>query len=302
MGMIASVTPKTLEKTFMVYPSKRLISNNRATVSKKSGNKKNRHLFILPGMLQTDVPVGGGSRAKRSRVASTATPSSSQVPQSQGDDAEGVSLTQTQTDTVKQDGSSLQIGSISNLDTPNPTLHLKMNDGVLKLIGTIVYPKNRFITLQCPNQSAASSSTGNMKDVEIDNSFDNAVIFTKAAWISDADRAENKPFPPPVSIPHGLKTAVSCDSDEAVGGFIQTGPTTSKSIYVPPTEEEEQAEKELEAVSIEQQDIMNVFGDEDDDDKGTSEPPQRKVERSSSRKRAVVNYAEKDDSTSEEDE
>ena len=71
---------------------------------------------------------------------------------------------------------------------------------------------------------------------------------------------------------------------------------------MPPTEEEEQAEKELEAVSIEQQDIMNVFGDEDDDDKGTSEPPQRKVERSSSRKRAVVNYAEKDDSTSEEDE
>ena len=162
----------------------------------------------MPGLLQTDTPFGG-NRAKRARVASSATPSSSQVPQSQDDNAVPSSSTQTQIESQKSDGTSLQIGSVSNLDTSNPILHLKLDDGVLRLVGTIMYPKNRFITLQCSQQN--SSSSGNMKDVEIDNTFDSVVVFTKASWVSDADRAENKPFPPPVSIPHGLKAPVDCD-------------------------------------------------------------------------------------------
>ena len=58
---------------------------------------------------------------------------------------------------------------------------MELNGGRLKLIGEIVYPKNRFVTLQCAQQSDKQQKT---KDVLCDNTFDSVVIFNEAQFVS----------------------------------------------------------------------------------------------------------------------
>ena len=73
----------------------------------------------------------------------------------------------------------LQIGKVSKLNTVNPELYIELDGGRLKLVGNIVYPKNRFITLQCLQQGG-----NKVKDVLCDNTFDSIVIFNQAEFVS----------------------------------------------------------------------------------------------------------------------
>ena len=259
IGMIVSTIPTELQQQICVEPSARVKSNHRALISKGRGTAKNRHLFILPGLLQTDTNMARG-KAKRRK---------SSVGGTQGREATQPGLSMTQ-ELTQDEESTLQIGSISNLDSPNPVLHLKMDGGVLRLLGSIYYPKYRFISLQCKTQDGAS---GNGPPVELDNTFDNVVIFSKASWVSDDDRNEGKPFPPPVDIPSNFK--VPNGEDQSFSQFIQTGPVDSKDLFVPKVElVAEKAEKVSQddgpadndeeggpSSTDDESDIINVFDD-----------------------------------------
>ncbi|KAL8457216.1 hypothetical protein ACS0TY_035166 [Phlomoides rotata] len=67
-----------------------------------------------------------------------------------------------------------KIGELKDLGTKNPILYLDFPQGQMKLFGTIVYPKNRYLTLQF--------SKGG-KNVTCDDYFDNMIVFSEAWWI-----------------------------------------------------------------------------------------------------------------------
>ncbi|KAL7138732.1 hypothetical protein ABFS83_09G002600 [Erythranthe nasuta] len=67
-----------------------------------------------------------------------------------------------------------KIGELKDLGTKNPILYLDFQQGQMKLFGTIVYPKNRYLTLQF--------SKGG-KNVTCDDYFENMIVFSDAWWI-----------------------------------------------------------------------------------------------------------------------
>ncbi|XP_023001787.1 DNA-binding protein RHL1-like [Cucurbita maxima] len=71
-----------------------------------------------------------------------------------------------------------KIGELKDLGTKNPILYLDFPQGRLKLFGTIVYPKNRYLTLQF--------SRGG-KNVMCEDCFDNMIVFSDAWWIGTKD-------------------------------------------------------------------------------------------------------------------
>ncbi|XP_043807873.1 DNA-binding protein RHL1 isoform X4 [Manihot esculenta] len=74
-----------------------------------------------------------------------------------------------------------KIGDLKDLGTRNPILYLHFPQGDMKLFGTIVYPKNRYLTLQF--------SRGG-KNVLCEDYFDSMIVFSEAWWIG---RKEENP-------------------------------------------------------------------------------------------------------------
>ncbi|KAK2367437.1 DNA-binding protein RHL1 [Trifolium repens] len=71
-----------------------------------------------------------------------------------------------------------KIGDLKDLGTKNPILYLDFPQGRMKLFGTILYPTNRYLTLQF--------SRGG-KSVTCEDYFDNMIVFSDAWWIGTKD-------------------------------------------------------------------------------------------------------------------
>ncbi|XP_058779406.1 DNA-binding protein RHL1 isoform X2 [Vicia villosa] len=71
-----------------------------------------------------------------------------------------------------------KIGDLKDLGTKNPILYLDFPQGRMKLFGTILYPKNKYLTLQF--------SRGG-KSVMCEDYFDNMIVFSDAWWIGTKD-------------------------------------------------------------------------------------------------------------------
>ncbi|XP_077247129.1 root hair initiation protein root hairless 1 (RHL1) [Tasmannia lanceolata] len=71
-----------------------------------------------------------------------------------------------------------KIGELKGLGTKNPILYLDFPQGRVKLFGTIVYPKNKYLTLQFGRGS---------KNVMCEDSFENMIVFSEAWWIGRKD-------------------------------------------------------------------------------------------------------------------
>lgn len=67
-----------------------------------------------------------------------------------------------------------KFGDLTQLDSRNPVLYVDFSQGRLKLFGTIVYPKNKYITLNFVR------GAGNIQCEDI---FENLVVFSEAWWI-----------------------------------------------------------------------------------------------------------------------
>ncbi|KAL8130297.1 hypothetical protein V2J09_019452 [Rumex salicifolius] len=94
-----------------------------------------------------------------------------------------------------------KIGELTNLGSKNPTLYLDFPQGRMKLCGTIVYPNNRYLTLQF--------SKGG-KNVMCEDYFDTMmgsvpnvceIVFSDACWVGNKDEnPQEKRLPFPVEI------------------------------------------------------------------------------------------------------
>ncbi|OMO78023.1 hypothetical protein CCACVL1_14698 [Corchorus capsularis] len=71
-----------------------------------------------------------------------------------------------------------KIGELKNLGSKNPILYLDFPQGQMKLFGTIVYPKNRYLSLLF--------SRGG-KNVMCEDYFDNMIVFSDVWWIGKKD-------------------------------------------------------------------------------------------------------------------
>ncbi|XVE62187.1 hypothetical protein DITRI_Ditri06bG0098300 [Diplodiscus trichospermus] len=71
-----------------------------------------------------------------------------------------------------------KIGELKNLGSKNPILYLDFPQGQMKLFGTIVYPKNRYLSLLF--------SRGG-KNVMCEDYFDSMIVFSDAWWIGKKD-------------------------------------------------------------------------------------------------------------------
>ncbi|CAN4087874.1 unnamed protein product [Withania somnifera] len=101
-----------------------------------------------------------------------------------------------------------KIGELKDLGTKNPILYLDFPQGQMKLFGTILYPKNGYLTMQF--------SRGG-KNVVCEDYFDNMIVFSDAWWIG---RKEENPEEARLEFPKELNVheKLECDFKGGAGG------------------------------------------------------------------------------------
>ncbi|KAG2608710.1 DNA-binding protein RHL1-like isoform X2 [Panicum virgatum] len=71
-----------------------------------------------------------------------------------------------------------RVGELADLGTKNPVLYLEFPQGRMKLFGTHVYPKNKYLTLQM---------TRSAKGVVCEDVFESLIVFSEAWWVGTKD-------------------------------------------------------------------------------------------------------------------
>ncbi|XP_020677916.1 DNA-binding protein RHL1 [Dendrobium catenatum] len=94
-----------------------------------------------------------------------------------------------------------KIGDLADLATKNPVLYLEFPQGRMKLFGTHVYPKNKYLTLQL---------TKSAKGVMCEDVFESLIVFSEAWWIG---QKEKNPEEYQLEFPKDLKEGKDCDYD-----------------------------------------------------------------------------------------
>ncbi|KAG0474688.1 hypothetical protein HPP92_014374 [Vanilla planifolia] len=107
-----------------------------------------------------------------------------------------------------------KVGELANLATKNPVLYLEFPQGRMKLFGTHVYPKNKYLSLQL------SRST---KGVVCEDVFESLIVFSEAWWIG---HKEENPEEQKLEFPKDLKEGKNSDYDFK-GGAGATHETSS---------------------------------------------------------------------------
>uniref|UniRef100_A0A453TD71 DNA-binding protein RHL1 n=1 Tax=Aegilops tauschii subsp. strangulata TaxID=200361 RepID=A0A453TD71_AEGTS len=67
-----------------------------------------------------------------------------------------------------------RVGELADLGTKNPVLYLEFPQGRMKLLGTHVYPKNKYLTLQM---------TRSAKGVACEDVFESMIVFSESWWV-----------------------------------------------------------------------------------------------------------------------
>ncbi|KAG0472917.1 hypothetical protein HPP92_014774 [Vanilla planifolia] len=107
-----------------------------------------------------------------------------------------------------------KVGELANLATKNPVLYLEFPQGRMKLFGTHVYPKNKYLSLQL------SRST---KGVVCEDVFESLIVFSEAWWIG---HKEENPEEQKLEFPKDIKEGKNSDYDFK-GGAGATHETSS---------------------------------------------------------------------------
>ncbi|MQL81880.1 hypothetical protein Taro_014350 [Colocasia esculenta] len=104
-----------------------------------------------------------------------------------------------------------RIGELANLSTGNPVLYLEFPQGRMKLFGTVVYPKNKYLTLQFSRSS---------KGVLCEDSFESMIVFSEAWWVG---RKEDNPEEIQLDFPEECNVGNNEDFDFRGGAGATTG-------------------------------------------------------------------------------
>ncbi|XP_020593696.1 DNA-binding protein RHL1 [Phalaenopsis equestris] len=172
-----------------------------------------------------------------------------------------------------------KIGVLSNLATKNPVLYLEFPQGRMKLFGTHVYPKNKYLTLQ-PTKSA--------KGVMCEDVFESLIVFSDAWWIG---KKEENPEEYQLEYPKDLNEGKDSDYDFKGGA----GATYDEASAAQKSSKEEPPSPGNESESDGSDDFCNLF---DKDVKKSIETTPLRQSARTSRQTLKVSYAE---SSSEKD-
>ncbi|ESQ30706.1 hypothetical protein EUTSA_v10011620mg [Eutrema salsugineum] len=166
------------------------------------------------------------------------------------------------------------IGDLDRLSTKNPVLYLNFPQGRMKLFGTILYPKNRYLTLQF--------SRGG-KNVLCDDYFDNMIVFSESWWIGTK---EENPEEARLDFPKELSQAEQTEFD------FRGGAGAAASVKTLATPETGSQPTETDSPEVEMEEVLSEDG-EFLDDKIQVTPvqvtPVRQSQRNSGKK---FNFAE----------
>ncbi|KAL6780798.1 hypothetical protein ACKKBF_B11680 [Auxenochlorella protothecoides x Auxenochlorella symbiontica] len=66
-----------------------------------------------------------------------------------------------------------KLGTLSNLDSAQPTMHIDLPQGALQLTGTLTFPRTKYAVLRLGS-----------KDVLCEDLFDSLIVFDKYTWLS----------------------------------------------------------------------------------------------------------------------
>ncbi|KAF5199610.1 Nijmegen breakage syndrome 1 protein [Thalictrum thalictroides] len=172
-----------------------------------------------------------------------------------------------------------KIGELKDLGTMKPILYLDFPQGRVKMFGTIVYPKNRYLTLQF--------SKGG-KNVMCEDHFDNMVVFSDAWWIGKKD--EN-PEEVQLEFPKNLIKGKHTDTDFKGGASAiceqKPGPSKPRKEFVEP-----------ETPSTDVEDVSDDFGSLNEKNKDSMEvTPVRQSTRTAGKKFKFTEPSSGDNST-----
>ncbi|KAE8818636.1 DNA-binding protein RHL1 [Hordeum vulgare] len=160
-------------------------------------------------------------------------------------------------------GAGGRVGELADLGTKNPVLYLEFPQGRMKLLGTHVYPKNKYLTLQM---------TRSAKGVACEDVFESMIVFSEAWWVGTK---EQNPDELKLEFPKKLQNA-AVDFKGGAGaasGEVVTLNKPRKQAAVPRTAEPSTPEFESDADS-QDSDVKDEIGTQT-----TSDTPVRKSAR-----------------------
>ncbi|MCO5598132.1 hypothetical protein L7F22_052224 [Adiantum nelumboides] len=121
-----------------------------------------------------------------------------------------------------------KLGELTNLDSKNPVLYVEFPQGRLKMFGTIVYPKNKYLTLHFPRGGG---------NIVCEDCFESLIVFSQAWWIGTK---EQNPEEVRLSLPKSLEQEKNAEFDFTAGAGQTKDSNKSKhqlekSEVIPPT-------------------------------------------------------------------
>lgn len=112
-----------------------------------------------------------------------------------------------------------KLGTLAQLDTRNPTLYIDFPDGRLKFVGTLFFPKNKYMTLRFAQ-----------KEVLCEDIFESMIVFSEHHWIGTAEEnPEELPMPLPSTLQQAEKAEIPPASQRAAPPSTQVEPSQEQS-------------------------------------------------------------------------
>ncbi|KAI5079822.1 hypothetical protein GOP47_0005301 [Adiantum capillus-veneris] len=120
-----------------------------------------------------------------------------------------------------------KLGELTNLDSRNPVLYVEFPQGRLKMFGTIVYPKNKYLTLHFPRGGG---------NIVCEDCFESLIVFSQAWWIGTK---EQNPEEVHLQLPKSLEQEKNAEIDFTAGAGQTKGSNKikhplEKSEVIPP--------------------------------------------------------------------
>ena len=83
-----------------------------------------------------------------------------------------------------------KLGTLAQLDSRNPVMYIELPEGRLKLRGTLVFPRNKYLVLRLGN-----------KEVLCEDVLENFIVFSESHWVGKyEENPSEKPMPIPDSV------------------------------------------------------------------------------------------------------
>ena len=128
-----------------------------------------------------------------------------------------------------------RLGTLAQLDTKNPVMYINFPQGRLKLLGTLVFPRNKYMVLRL-----------GAKEVVCEDVLESMIVFGESRWVGkEGDNPEEAELPLPTELATArVHTKYSFDER---GAAATTGGAAGRDAAVDEEEDQEEEEEEEDA-------------------------------------------------------